>query len=42
MIKYVEENIGAKLRDLDLRETFLNFIPKARELKAKINGSTSK
>ena len=29
--------IGTKLRDLHLREDFRNLIPKAKEIKAKIN-----
>ena len=36
-IHYTEENIGVKLMDLGLRENFMNLIPKAREIKAKIN-----
>ena len=36
-IKYIEENIGTKLRDLRLRGVFVSLIPKARETKAKIN-----
>ena len=33
----IEENIGTKLINLGLREGFINLIPKAREVKAKIN-----
>lgn len=35
-IKY-KENIGAQLTDLGLRGIFVNFTPKAREIKAKIH-----
>ena len=34
---YMEENIGTKLMDFDLRENFMNLIPKAREVKSKMN-----
>ena len=34
-IKYIEENIGTKLKDLGLKEDFMNLT--AREVKAKIN-----
>ena len=33
--RYIEETIGTKLRDLDLRRIFVNLIPKAREVKCK-------
>ena len=36
-IKCIEENIGTKLKDLRLKEDFMNLTSKARELKAKIN-----
>ena len=36
-IKCIEENIGTKLKDLGLKEDFMNFTSKATELKAKIN-----
>ena len=36
-IKCIEGNIGAKLKDLELKEDFMNLISKAREVKAKIN-----
>ena len=40
-ITYIEENIGTKLMDLDLRD-FMNLTPKAREIKQKlINGTMS-
>ena len=36
-IKLPEENIGRTLFDLNLRNTFLNLFPKAKETKAKVN-----
>ena len=33
----MEENIGTKLKDLGLKEDFMNLISKAREVKGKIN-----
>ena len=36
-IKCIEENIGTKLKDLRLKEDFLNLTSKAKEMKAKIN-----
>ena len=36
-IKHIEENIGAKLKDLGLKENFLNLNSKVREVNAKIN-----
>ena len=36
-INYIGENIGTKLTHLHLREGFMYLIPKAREVKAKIN-----
>ena len=37
IIKRIEENIGTQLKDLGLKEDFMNLISKAREVKAKIN-----
>ena len=36
-IKCIEENIGTKLRDLGLKEDFMNLTSNAREVKEKIN-----
>ena len=36
-IKCIEENIGTTLKDLGLKEDFMNMTSKAREVKAKIN-----
>ena len=36
-INCLEEDKGAKLMDLGVREGFINLISKAREIKAKIN-----
>ena len=36
-IHYIGENRGTKHLDLGLREYFMNLIPKAKEIKAKIN-----
>ena len=36
-INYIEENTGTKLKDLGLREDFMNLTPKAREVKAKLS-----
>ena len=36
-IKCIEENIGTKLKDLGLKEDFMNSTSKVREVKAKIN-----
>ena len=36
-IKCIEENVGTKLKDLGLKEDFMNLTSKAREVKAKIN-----
>ena len=36
-IKCIEENIGAKLKDLELKEEIMSLTLKAREVKAKIN-----
>ena len=33
--KYIEENRGTKLMDLDLREDFMNLTSKAKEIKQK-------
>ena len=38
---YIEENLGAKLRDLGLREDFMNLTSKAREAKVKRNRTLS-
>ena len=35
-VNSIGENIGTELMDLGLRETFMNLIPKGREVKAKI------
>ena len=37
MIKCIEENIGTRLKDLGLKEDFMNLTSKAREVKAEIN-----
>ena len=37
IINYIEENIGAKLTKLCLREDFMNLALEAREVKAKTN-----
>ena len=34
-IKYIEENMGTKLKDLGLKEGFMNLTSKAREVKQK-------
>ena len=36
-VNYVEENISIKLMDLGFREEFMNLIPSAKQVKAKIN-----
>lgn len=36
-VRYTEENIGTKLRDLGHREHFIDLTPKAKEAKAKRN-----
>ena len=36
-IKCIEKNIGTKLKDLGLKEGFMNLTSKARKVKAKIN-----
>ena len=36
-IKYIRENIGTKVMDLDLRDDLMDLSSKAREVKAKIN-----
>ena len=36
-IKCTEENIGTKLKDLELNEDFMNLTSKAREAKTTIN-----
>ena len=36
-INYIEENIDSKFMDFGLREHFMNFTQKAREVKTKIN-----
>ena len=40
-IKCIEENIGTKLKDLGLKEDFMNLTSKSGEIKAKINGTTA-
>ena len=37
-IKYMEGNTGTKLKDLGLKEDFMNLTSKAREVKAKLMG----
>ena len=37
IIKFLEENIGSSLIDTHLRGVFVDLIPKAREIKAKIS-----
>ena len=36
-IKCIEENTGTTLKDLILKEDFMNLTSKTREVKAKIN-----
>ena len=36
-IKCIEENIGIKLKDLGVKEDFMNLTSQAREVEAKIN-----
>ena len=36
-MNYIEGNIDTKHMDLGLKEDFMNLIPQAREVKAKIN-----
>ena len=36
-INHIEKNMGAKLRDLGHRKDFMNWTPKAKDVKAKIN-----
>ena len=36
-IKCIEGNIGTKLKDLKLKEDFMNLTSKAREVKTRIN-----
>ena len=36
-IKFLEENIGGNVLDIDIGNDFLNLIPKAKATKAKIN-----
>ena len=36
-MNYTEENIGTKFISLGLKDDFMNLIPKAKEIKAKIN-----
>lgn len=40
MINYIAENIGTKLMDFGLREDYINFTSKAREIKAKLMNRT--
>ena len=37
IIKFLEENIGGKLTDIDLSDVLVDLTPKARDTKAKIN-----
>lgn len=38
-MKYLDENIGTKLTDLGLEGVVVNLTPKARDIKAQINGT---
>ena len=40
-IKCIEENTGTKLKDLGLKEDFMNLTSKARKVKAKISNATT-
>ena len=37
IIKFLEESVGSSLTDIHLRGVFVDLIPKAREIKAKIS-----
>ena len=40
-LKFLEENIGSNLTDIGLSGVFVDLTPEAKEIKAKINETTS-